>query len=159
MSERRVRPIKNGTVIDRIECGNALRVLNILGIKGPDLESTVSVLMHVPSESMGFKDLLKLEDKELAIDEVNKIALISPKAKINIIRDETVTDKHYVELPNIVVGIVRCSNLNCITSKVHKESKLKEPVQPEFTVINTNPVELKCNYCERHLVDIEEHLI
>ncbi|HEQ79052.1 MAG TPA: aspartate carbamoyltransferase regulatory subunit, partial [Euryarchaeota archaeon] len=136
MSEIRVRPISNGTVIDHITNGNALRVLKILGITGPPLESTVSVVMHVKSEAMGFKDLLKLEDKELKKDEVDKIALISPQATINIIRDETVVSKRNVELPERVVGIVRCSNPNCITNKLNDMTKFREPVPPEFTVIN-----------------------
>ena len=48
MRELRVTPIKNGTVIDHIPAGLALKVLKILGI-GDSVTSTVTVAMHVPT--------------------------------------------------------------------------------------------------------------
>ena len=64
MRELRVTPIKNGTVIDHIPAGMALKVLRILGI-GDSVASTVTVAMHVPSRIMGWKDIVKVEDREL----------------------------------------------------------------------------------------------
>lgn len=152
MKEFKVTPIRNGTVIDHIECGMALKVLRIIGVSGTNVQSPISVLMHVPSKKTEFKDVLKVEDRELDPREVDKIALISPRATINIIRDFNVAEKYTVKLPDVVRGIVRCGNPNCITN-------LKEPVEPEFVVEARNPPTLRCIYCDRILEDTAEHII
>ena len=81
-----MKKIKNGTVIDHISAGHALDVLKILGIDGRE-GHTVSVAMNVLSEKQSKKDIVKVESRELAPGEVDKIALIAPGATINIIRD------------------------------------------------------------------------
>ena len=151
MKELKVSPIQNGTVIDHIECGMALKVLKILGLTEEPPENTTSVIIHVPG-SKGCKDIVKLENKELKKKEVNQIALISPDATINIIRDSEVVKKYRVELPKVVEGIVRCSNPNCITN-------FREPVEPKFNVESKKPVVLRCAYCNRKLDDIIGNLI
>src|SRR3990172_9223040 len=62
MRDLKVTPIRNGTVIDHIPSGRALKVLKVLGISGEGT-STVSVLMHVPSKQRGTKDIVKIEDR------------------------------------------------------------------------------------------------
>lgn len=152
MKEFKVTPIRNGTVIDHIDCGMALKVLRIIGVDGCAVRSTVSILMHVPSKKAGWKDVVKVEDRELDPNEVDKIALISPRATINIIRDFNVAEKYKLAIPEVVRGIVRCGNPSCITN-------MKEPVEPEFTVESKNPPMLRCIYCDRILDDIAEHLV
>jgi len=152
MKEFKVTPIRNGTVIDHIECGMALKVLRILGVDSFNVRSTISILMHVPSKKAGWKDVVKVEDRELDPREVDKISLISPKATINIIRDFNVAEKYKVKLPKIVRGIVRCGNPNCITN-------LNEPVEPEFTIESKDPPVLRCIYCDRIMEDIADHLM
>lgn len=150
--ELRVKPIKNGTVIDHIAGGQALNVLKILGISGTT-DATVSVVMNVESSKLGKKDIVKVEDRELLEDEVNKIALIAPAASINIIRDYLVIDKHIVDLPSEIVGVVRCQNPNCI-------SNTTEPIKSRMLVKAKNPVLLRCIFCEQPLTDrIAEYLI
>ena len=83
--ELKVPRIKDGSVIDHITAGNAVKVLHILGIPKAS-SSTVSVAMNVRSK-LGKKDIVKVENRELDPQEVDKIALIAPKATINIIRD------------------------------------------------------------------------
>ncbi len=124
--ELRVKPINNGTVIDHIESGQALNVLKILGISG-HTRSVVSVLMNVPSGDMGAKDVVKVEDRELEPEEVDTIALIAPRATINIIRNFEVVEKFRVALPAAVVGIIKCGNPNCISNS-------NEPVSSRFSV-------------------------
>jgi len=152
MKEFKVTPIRNGTVIDHIDCGMALKVLRIIGMTDGKVQSPVSVLMHVPSQKDGWKDVVKVEDRELDPKEVDKIALISPKATINIIRDFNVAEKYNVKMPERVVGKARCSNPNCITN-------MNEPVEPEFVVESKNPPVLRCIYCDRQVDDIAEHLL
>ncbi len=145
----RVRKIKAGTVIDHIPSGRALTVLEILDIK-QDTEATLSILMNVPSQKFGKKDIVKVEGRELVEEEINKIALTAPEAKINVIRDYEVVDKKKVELPEIIEGSIECSNPACITNA-------SEPVTPRFKVVSKSPVNLRCDYCER--ITEEEELL
>ncbi len=49
-------------------------------------------------------------------------------------------EKHHVELPDEIVGIVRCGNPKCITNN--------EPMRTRFTVAHDrNSLTLRCNYC------------
>lgn len=150
MKDFRVTPIRNGTVIDHIDCGQALKVLRIIGITD-GVQSTVSVLLHVPSKKDGWKDVVKVEDRELDPMEVDKISLIAPKATINIIRDFNVAEKYTVKMPDVVKGIVRCNNPNCITN-------MCEPVETEFVVESKRPLVLRCLYCDRLQEDVAERL-
>jgi len=150
MKEFKVTPIRNGTVIDHIAVGMALKVLKIVGVKD-DVNSTVSVLMHVPSKKAGWKDIVKIEDRELDPKELDRIALISPNATINIIRDYNVAEKFVVEVPNVIKGIMKCANPGCITNK-------DEPVEPEFIVESKKPITLRCIYCDRVTTEIAENI-
>ncbi len=150
MKELKIQPIKNGTVIDHITAGNAVKVLHILGIPKSS-SSTVSVAMNVNSK-YGKKDIVKVENRELDPYEVDKIALIAPKATINIIRDYEVAEKYKVKLPEEVIGIVRCSNPTCVSNS-------REPVKSRFIVLKKDPIQIKCYYCEREPEDIAERII
>lgn len=152
VKELKVTPIRNGTVIDHITCNMALKVLSILGITEKGVDSTVSVLLHARSKKGGWKDVVKIEDRELEAKEVDRIALIAPFATINIIRNYNVAEKHLVELPDTVRGLVKCANINCITN-------LKEPVESRFEVISKEPTTLRCWYCERVIEDVSEHMV
>ena len=151
MKEFKIMPIKNGTVVDHITPGMALKVLKILNITGTH-GSIVSVAMNVPSKKCKLKDIVKIEDRELEPDELNKIALIAPSATFNIIRNFNVGKKHTVEIPNTIEGIVRCENPNCISNK-------KEPITPKCNVKSKNPAELKCYYCDRDIIDIISNIV
>jgi len=150
--ELKVRPIKNGTVIDHIAAGQALNVLKILGISGTT-DATLSVVMNVGSDKLGRKDIVKVEDRELMEEEVDRIALIAPAATINIIRDYKVVEKYLVDLPDEIVGVVRCQNPSCI-------SNTSEPIQSRMLVKAKNPVLLRCVYCEQPITErIADYLI
>jgi aspartate carbamoyltransferase regulatory subunit len=150
--ELRVKPIKNGTVIDHIAGGQALNVLKILGISGTT-DATVSVVMNVESSKLGKKDIVKVEDRELKEEEVNRIALIAPDATINIIRDFLVIEKHLVDLPDLIIDVIRCQNPSCI-------SNTEEPIKSRMLVKTKNPVVLRCVYCEQPITErIADYLI
>ena len=140
--ELKVKPIKNGTVIDHISANKALKVLKILGLPSP--ETNVTLTMNVESIQMGSKDIVKIEGRELASREVDEIALIAPHATINIIRDYEIVGKGKVNLLNEINNILICSNPNCITNT-------DEPVDTRFTVLTKDPLILRCYYCERIL--------
>lgn len=143
MTEKKLKvsKIEAGTVIDHIPSGRALTVLEILEIS-QKTDTTLSILMNVPSKKFGRKDVVKVEGRELGEEEINKIALTAPDATINVIRNFDVWDKRKVELPETLEGIIDCSNPTCITNA-------DEPVTPKFEVANKSPVQLRCIYCER----------
>jgi aspartate carbamoyltransferase regulatory subunit len=148
--ELKIPLIKDGTVIDHITAGNAVKVLHILGIPKSS-SSVVSVAMNVKSK-LGKKDIVKVENRELDPHEVDKIALIAPKATINFIRDYEVAKKHIVKLPDEIIGIVSCSNPTCV-------SNAREPVKSRFKVIKKDPPKIKCYYCEREPEEIADRII
>ncbi|ESS03629.1 MAG: aspartate carbamoyltransferase, regulatory subunit [uncultured archaeon A07HR67] len=134
--ELRVSKIRNGTVIDHVEGGQALNVLAILGIDGSE-GLGVSVGMNVPSDRLGRKDLVKVEGRELSQSEVDVLSLIAPEATINIIREFEVVEKNRVTRPDRVVGVLSCPNRNCITNA-------DEPVDTRFEVVADG---VRCDYC------------
>ena len=126
-------------MIDHITAGHALDVLKILRITD-QVNGIVTVGMNVPSKTLGLKDMVKIEGRELKSEEVDKIALLAPHASINIIRNYKVVDKQLVRLPNIIREIVKCANPACISNS-------KEPVKSTFYVDNKEPLRLRCHYC------------
>ena len=146
--ELKVKPIRNGTVIDHITANKALNVLKILGL--PDEKTAVTIAMNVKSSQMGAKVIVKIEGRELESREVDKIALIAPNSTINIVREYEIVGKGKVKLLNNVKGILKCPNPNCITNT-------NEPVKTTFQIIDTEPLMLRCYFCERIIdnIDIE----
>jgi aspartate carbamoyltransferase regulatory subunit len=132
-----ISTIRNGTVIDHITAGEALNVLKILGITGSTPEC-LSIATNVASGQIGNMDIVKIENRELLQDEVDRIALIAPKATINIIRNYEVFEKKGVTIPQHLKGVVRCPNPGCI-------SNTKEPIQSAFEVTRKG---LQCEYCD-----------
>jgi aspartate carbamoyltransferase regulatory subunit len=118
-SQLLVRRIKDGTVIDHIEAGKALLVLRALSI-------------------------IKVENRFLETSETNKLALIAPRATINIIRDYKLVEKRKIQLPDSIVGIFKCPNLKCITNS-------GEEIRSTIDIIDKEKVVLKCRYCARTL--------
>lgn len=148
MSEKttRIDSIRNGTSIDHLSPGTALEAMKVLGIHDTGI---VTIGMHLESKKFGYKDIIKLENKELTEEEINKITLISPHATISIIKNFKVHDKFKVKLPKTIEGIVRCKNPKCITNV--------EPVKTKFFITHNSPIKMRCNYCERQMTkgDIE----
>jgi aspartate carbamoyltransferase regulatory subunit len=145
----RVSKIESGTVIDHITSGQALNVLAILGIDGSGGE-TVSIGMNVPSDRLGTKDIVKVERRELSQGELDVLSLIAPAATINIIRDYDVVEKHRVDRPEEVVGVLECPNHNCVTTE-------DEPVASQFEVLDDG---VRCVYCDTIIrEDLTEHIL
>jgi aspartate carbamoyltransferase regulatory subunit len=134
-----VSKIENGTVIDHITGGHALDVVKILGISGRE-KGTITIAINVPSKSYRIKDILKIEGRELNPQEVHKIALLAPRATINIIRGYKVVEKQRVQLPKVIDDIIKCANPACISNS-------NEPVKVKFYVDCEEPLLLKCHYC------------
>jgi aspartate carbamoyltransferase regulatory subunit len=141
----RIEKIKQGTVIDHIEPGKAIRVLNILGLEGQD-GRLITIGINVHSKKLGGKkDIIKVENVFLDNQQLNQISLISPKCSISYIENFKVSKKFILNLPQAFVGLFPCTNENCITNVE------REPMKSEFKVISEKPVKLRCIYCSRIL--------
>lgn len=140
MTELRVSKIREGTVIDHIPAWNARKILSLLDTEEED-DNIMSIIMNVPSEQQGRKDIIKIEDKELKPEEITRAAVFAPGATLNVIRDYDVVAKQRIELPDTIEGVLDCPNPDCITTT-------REPVRTRFRVRKQDPVTLECQYCE-----------
>lgn len=140
--ELKVAALKNGTVIDHIPSDKLFEVVSILQLQNCDNQITIG--NNLESKLLSTKGIIKISDRFFEESEVNKIALIAPKAKINIIRDYEVVEKRLLTLPEEILDIVQCGNPNCITNH--------QPVATRFYVLKEdNQIHLKCRYCEREV--------
>ncbi|MDR1739122.1 MAG: aspartate carbamoyltransferase regulatory subunit [Candidatus Symbiothrix sp.] len=136
--ELQVAALENGTVIDHIPSEQVFKVVSILGIE--HLKTPVTIGYSLDSKKMGKKGIVKISNKFFEEDEINRLSLIAPSVKLNIIRDYEVAEKKQVSLPDSVTGLVKCNNPKCITNN--------EPMPTHFSVIDKENVTLKCHYCE-----------
>ncbi len=93
MKEFKVVPIRNGTVVDHVESGKALDILQALGYPIKGSSKVVSLSMHLPSSRGKAKDVLKFEDVELSPADVKKIKAISKTGTLSVIRNYDVAEK------------------------------------------------------------------
>lgn len=135
--ELAVAALRQGTVIDHVPSNALFKAVKILGIE--QLDKAVTIGNNLSSGRMGTKGIIKVADVEFPEDVLNRIALIAPHAKINIIRDYQVAEKRHVRLPDTIVGLVRCANPKCITNN--------EPMRTRFEVIDREDVTIRCHYC------------
>jgi aspartate carbamoyltransferase regulatory subunit len=135
-----VAAIEHGTVIDHIPAGQGMRIVRLL--KLADHKKKVTLGLNLPSQSLGYKDLIKVEGREVSEEEANQIALFAPKATINIIRNYQIEIKFSVSLPQTISKILNCPNQKCITNHEHVVSR--------FNVSRFgHKVMLQCDYCEK----------
>ncbi|MBR5833221.1 MAG: aspartate carbamoyltransferase regulatory subunit [Bacteroidales bacterium] len=135
-----VSALENGTVLDHIPAQYVYKALDLLGLK--DIESQITIGINLASKIYGKKGIIKIADKFFEDEELNKLALIAPKATVNIIRDFKVVEKKMLETPEEVVGIARCKNPKCVTNH--------QPIKTKFaTIQNGDEISLKCHYCEK----------
>jgi len=144
----KVSALREGTVIDHLVAGTALKVLDILGIEFP---GAVTVGLNLESRKGGQKDIIKIENREVTPEEVSKIALVSPRATFSIIREFKVVDKFKPELPETIPNLIHCPNPSCITAD--------ERVHTKFVVLRNDPLKVRCHYCERALRKEEIELL
>ena len=131
--------IENGTVIDHIPAKNLFKVIQILGLDHIDNQITFGT--NLDSKKLNRKAIIKISGVFFENEDLNRIALVAPDAKLNIIRDYEVIEKKIVEVPDNITGIAKCMNPKCITNF--------EQVITKFKVVAKKNVELKCHFCEK----------
>ncbi len=135
-----VGAIRNGTVIDHIRPGAAVRLIHLLQLT--EHSGAVTVGMSLPSTRLGTKDLIKVEGWVLGQQRASQMAILSPTATVNIISSYRVMEKYAVELPATLRGIAVCPNAACITNH--------EPAETEFSVSTFRKrIRLCCQHCEK----------
>ncbi len=135
-----VSALENGTVLDHIPAGNVYKALDILNLKG--VESQITIGINLASRIYGKKGIIKIADKFFEDEELNKLALIAPKATVNVIRNFKVVEKKKIVMPDEIIGIAKCKNPKCVTNH--------QPVKTKFkTIDNGNDISLLCCYCEK----------
>ncbi len=134
--ELRVKAIRNGTVIDHLPCSSVWKVVSVLGLDR--YGEAVMVALNLESKSLGRKGLVKVEERFLSREEVDKIALLAPSATVNIVKDYKVVEKFKVEVPKVIENVASCPNQCCASNK--------EPCPSKF--LNEQGL-LRCYYCER----------
>lgn len=136
-----VSAIENGTVIDHIPAKHLFKVISILGLDS--IKNQITFGTNLESKKLGHKAIIKLSEVYFKDKDINKIALIAPHAKLNIIHDFKVTDKKVVQVPNEIKGIAKCGNPKCITNNDNVNTYFY--VRPK----DSEKVALKCHYCEK----------
>ena len=135
-----VSALENGTVLDHIPADNVYKALRILNLKG--IENQITIGINLNSKQHGKKGIIKIADKFFCDEEINRIAVVAPNVKLNIIRNYEVVEKRRVVLPDELHGIVKCGNLKCITNN--------EPgMDTLFHVVDKEKGTLRCHYCEK----------
>ncbi|BES66811.1 aspartate carbamoyltransferase regulatory subunit [Gottschalkiaceae bacterium SANA] len=132
-----VSKLKKGLVIDHIAAGSGYRIFRQL--KLDELNDVVILMRNVPSQKMGKKDVIKIEN-HINLD-LEVLGLIDPHATINVIDNGNRTKKIRLALPKRVEGILKCKNPRCIT----QYEKVDAPV---FYLANEENKTYRCSYCD-----------
>jgi aspartate carbamoyltransferase regulatory subunit len=141
-----VSAIKDGTVIDHIPADSLFKVISILRLE--NIKGMITFGTNLKSQRLGKKGIIKLSDVFFKDKDINRISLIAPDAKLNIIRDYKVVEKKVVEVPDEISGIAKCVNPMCITNH--------EQVETKFKVVDKKEIKLRCHYCEK--ITDKEHM-
>lgn len=123
--ELQVAALENGTVIDHIPSERLFTVVSLLGLE--HMSNNITIGFNLKSKKLGTKGIIKIADKFFCDEEINRIAVVAPNVKLNIIRDYEVVEKREVRLPEELRGIVKCANPKCITNN--------EPMPTLFHVV------------------------
>ncbi|MGE4308745.1 MULTISPECIES: aspartate carbamoyltransferase regulatory subunit [Bacteroides] len=134
-----VAALRNGTVIDHIPAEKLFTVVSLLGLE--HMENNITIGFNLESKKLGTKGIIKIADKFFCDEEINRISVVAPHVKLNIIRDYEVIEKKEVRMPDDLKGIVKCANPKCITNN--------EPMATLFHVTDKENCVLKCHYCEK----------
>ncbi|MDX9903727.1 MAG: aspartate carbamoyltransferase regulatory subunit [Bacteroidales bacterium] len=134
-----VSAIESGTVIDHIPAKTLFKVIKILGLDR--ITNQITFGTNLESKTDGKKAIIKIAGMFFKDDDINRIALVAPNAKLNIIKDYEVVEKRVVSVPDTITAIAKCMNPKCITNF--------EKVTTRFRVVSKKPVALKCLYCEK----------
>lgn len=129
--------IQNGVVIDHIPAGKAMALYQHLNLEQADC--SVAILKNVPSQRLGRKDIIKIDDG-MDID-WDVLGYIAPDCTVNVIRDGVISEKRHLALPEKLVNVIRCRNPRCITT-------IEQELPHIFKLTGGKKRVYRCIYCE-----------
>lgn len=137
-----VSAIRNGTVIDHIPAGQALKIVKLLNLSIDCFQVTLG--LNLPSRKLKYKDLIKIEHTTLTQEDASQAAILAPGATVNIIQNFEVDRKFQAALPDSVNGVICCPNNLCISNH--------EPVESRILVKQKwkGNVQLQCRFCRKY---------
>ena len=129
--------LQDGIVIDHITAGRGMDIYQILHLE--ELECTVAVIKNADSRKMGKKDIIKIAQ---VIDlDLDILGYIDPGITVNVIKNGELAKREYLTLPEIVTGVIKCTNPRCITST-------EQELCHEFRLVDPARQLYRCVYCE-----------
>lgn len=129
--------IKNGIVIDHIPAGKGMEIYRLLDLE--KLDCQVAIIKNASSHKLGRKDIIKVAT---AIDlDLDLLGYVAPGVTIDIIRDGQLAEKKSPDLPERIVGVIRCKNPRCITST-------EQELPQVFCLTDREKGVYRCLYCE-----------
>jgi len=129
--------IRNGIVIDHIKAGQGIHIFNWLGLdKSPNM---VAFVVNANSKIMNKKDIIKI-DNSIDIN-FDVLGLIDPNITVNIIKDQNISKKIKLQLPEKVENVLICKNPRCITST-------EKYISHVFHLENQELQAYRCEYCD-----------
>ncbi len=133
-----VDTIKDGLVIDHIKAGTGHKIFSWLGLdKAP---YSVALILNVTSKTHEKKDIIKI-DNIINID-YSVLGFIDPNITVNVIKDEKISKKITLKLPDRVENVIKCKNPRCITST--------ESYVPQiFKLTDKKKSKYSCEYCDQ----------
>ena len=132
--------IKNGIVIDHIEAGKAMEIYEILNLNRLDCQ--VAIITNARSNKTGKKDIIKI-DRNIDIN-LETLGFIDPHITVNIVKDDKISEKFHLALPEKIVNVAKCQNPRCITS-------IEKNLDQIFVLTDKEKNVYRCKYCEMSL--------
>lgn len=129
--------IQNGVVIDHIPAGKAMALYQHLNLEQADC--SVAILKNVPSQRLGRKDIIKIDDG-MDVD-WDVLGYIAPDCTVNVIRNGVISEKRHLALPEKLVNVIRCRNPRCITT-------IEQELPHIFKLTGGEKRVYRCIYCE-----------
>ena len=133
----------NGSNLDHIPCGNAWKIIKLLDLQHKN-KCQIGVGLNLPSQKMGLKDLIKIENKVFSTVEIDMVSVFCVGSTFSVIKDFQVVSKTIIPIPEVISHIIVCPNKFCVS----KESESKF-----YTFYDLyNEINLSCHYCSKEFL-------
>lgn len=134
--------IHDGLVIDHIPAGKAMEIYEYLDLERLDCQ--VAIIKNAESGKRGRKDILKIN--EIIDLDYDLLGYIDPHITVNVIRDGQRVKKFHPELPEKLVGVLKCKNPRCISS-------IEQELPQIFRLTDRESGIYRCIYCDTKAED------
>lgn len=136
--DKKIGAIANGVNIDHITQGNAWYIIKLLRL---ERRYPVGIGLNLPSQRLGVKDLVKIENYKLTDEQINAISIFAPGATYSEIENYQVIRKLQLQVPAELENLVICPNHRCISHQYR--SRFRFTQSREKTIAS-------CHYCEHN---------